>query len=84
MSLEKIENSVELLTQIEQDGTVPKNVRMKTKEVIKELQIKDKKTLAIRIDKSLQILGEISEDPNLSSYIKTQIWSIVSVLSSTQ
>jgi len=36
----------------------------------------------IRIDKSLQGLDEISDDPNLSSYTRMQIWNVVSVLES--
>ena len=32
-------------------------------------------------DKALQELDEISDDPNIPSFTRTQIWNIVSILS---
>jgi len=72
---------VQLLNQIEVDNTVPKNVRTK----ICSMRIMfetDEIDIHIKIDKSLQELDEISDDPNIPSFIRTQIWSIVSLLES--
>ncbi|MBS3117334.1 UPF0147 family protein [Candidatus Woesearchaeota archaeon] len=69
---------VELLAQIEQDMSVPKNIRSKVKSAASLLQIEQ--DMAIKIDKSLQELDEIAEDTNTPSYTRTQIWNIVSLL----
>ena len=68
---------IETLSAIEQDNTVPRNVRIKIKTSIEILQNKDDN---LRIEKSLEELGEVVEDPNVPSYARMQIWIIVSQL----
>ena len=79
--MNKIIEVVALLNQIEDDFTVPKNIRSKIKIMIKFLN-EEECDLALKIDKSLQELDEISDDPNVPSYTRTQIWSVVSLLES--
>ncbi|HLC73745.1 MAG TPA: UPF0147 family protein [Candidatus Nanoarchaeia archaeon] len=81
MELERIRGVVDVLSQIEEDFSVPKNIRIKIKCVVASLSVNDE-SVEIRIDKSLQGLDEISDDPNLSSYTRMQIWNVVSVLES--
>ena len=69
-----------LLLQIEQDYSVPKNVRLRVKNTINLLE--ENTDMGIKIDKSLQELDEIAEDPNVPSYTRTQIWNVVSMLES--
>ena len=73
---------IELLFQIEQDESVPKNIRNKIKNTIKILESPDDN--AIKIDKSLQELDEVSDDPNMPSYTRTLIWNVVSLLESNK
>tara|TARA_Y100000310_G_C20387547_1_gene671185 strand:+ start:428 stop:658 length:231 start_codon:yes stop_codon:yes gene_type:complete len=68
---------LDTLTNIEQDSTVPRNIREKIKDTITILENKDDK---LRIEKSLEDLGDIAEDANVPSYARMQIWSIVSQL----
>lgn len=77
----KIIQILNALTQIEEDLTVPKNVREKIKYAIIALQERNKET-PLKIDKSLQELDGVSEDPNISSYTRTQVWNIISLLES--
>ena len=81
MQLERIRDVVDILSQIEDDFSVPKNIRVKIKCVVESLN-EDGKNIDIRIDRSLQELDEISDDPNLSSYTRMQIWNVLSVLES--
>ena len=47
------------------------------------LVLQDQKTnLKVKIDKSLQELDSLDEDPNIPVYTRTQIWNIVSLLES--
>ncbi|MEK6973857.1 MAG: UPF0147 family protein [Nanoarchaeota archaeon] len=76
-----LRNIIDLLSQIENDFTVPKNIRVKVKNVTCYLEENDE-SIGVRVDKSLQELDEVSDDPNVPSYIRTQIWNVVSLLES--
>ena len=81
MADEQVSSIVELLTQILEDKTVPKNIResaLKSKESLMDAE----EELSIRVDQAVQFLDEVSEDPNMPIYTRTQIWSIVSMLES--
>ncbi len=69
---------VQALTALKNDDGVPKNVRAKIDEIIGDLN--NDTELSVRIGKSLHCLDEISEDLNLQSYIRTQIWNVSSML----
>jgi len=77
----KVKDSVEILALIEQDNSVPKNVRERIKNSIVALEEKNI-DVAIKINRSLQELDEISDDPNVPTYTRTQIWNVVSLLES--
>ena len=81
MSDDKLLAIVEVLMQIEGDNSVPKNVRGKIKDVVLMLN-EGENSVAVRVDKSLQELDELSDDPNVPVYTKTQIWNVVSLLES--
>ncbi|MAH42409.1 hypothetical protein CL614_01640 [archaeon] len=68
-----------LLEEIEVDRTVPRNVRSAAVEVKKDLK-NDKLDKDIRVNNAISILDEVSGDPNIPIYTRTQIWNIVSVL----
>jgi len=74
---------VEILSQIEKDISVPRNIRDKVRLVCNAL-CNDGQSLAVRIDKSLQELDDVGNDPNVPIYTKTQVWNIVSQLESIQ
>ena len=69
---------IDALSELEEDITVPKNIKSKIAEIINSLQ--DNVELSIRINKALNELDEIANDSNLQSYIRTQIWGVVSLL----
>ncbi len=72
---------VEDLSSIEKDMSIPKNVRQRVKIAIDLLSVEDK-NISLRIDKSIQELGDVADDPNVPTYTKMQIWSVVSQLES--
>ena len=71
-----------LLSLIEQDNSVPKNVRSKIKTVISSLQDNNGKSHEVKVDQVLQQLDDLSDDPNLPPYTRAQIWNVVSTLES--
>lgn len=79
-----MENIIENLKIIEQDTTVPRNVRSKIKSAILALEDQNGAAEKVKIDRALQELDDLSDDPNLPSYTRTQIWNVVSTLESIE
>ncbi|MDD5253865.1 MAG: UPF0147 family protein [Candidatus Nanoarchaeia archaeon] len=75
-----IPEALELLNEICDDNTVPKNIRNKIRNTV--LILKEEKENSLKVNESLQELDEISDDPNISSYTRAQIWNVVSILES--
>ncbi len=78
MEDERIQSIIEVLGELEQDNTVPRNIKIKIGEVIKIL--KQDEELSIKINKALSELDEVSDDSNMQPYTRTQIWNVVSAL----
>lgn len=76
---EELQQVIELLTQILEDKTVPKNIRENAQKSKESLMATDEE-ISVRVDQAVQLLDEISEDPNMPMYTRTQIWSLVSLL----
>ncbi len=77
---QELDSIIEVLTDLLEDNTVPRNVKSKLQVIIDAL--KDSTDLSLKINKALSILDEISDDNNLQSYARTQIWNITSMLES--
>ncbi len=77
-----VQEIIENLNSIEQDNSVPRNVRTKIRSAILLLEESHESLLGVAFDKVLQELDDLSEDPNLPTYTRTQIWSVVSSLES--
>ena len=77
-----IQAVLDVLSVIEQDNSVPKNVRAKIKIAMASLQEENGKSREVKIDQILQQLDDLSDDPSLPPYTRTQIWNVVSTLES--
>ena len=78
---EKINQAITLLEEIMDDKSVPKNIRdaaRKSKESLEE----EGTEIGIRVDRVIQYMDEVSDDPNMPIYTRTQIWNIISILES--
>lgn len=71
------------LDDIIDDRTVPRNIRNMIAETKKHLN-NEKDDMAVRINSGVSILDEVSNDPNIPTYTRTQIWNIVSLLEIVQ
>ena len=79
---EQLSESLEALKDLSEDNTVPKNIKLKINNIIKSLE--DEKDISIRVNRALNELDEISDNNNIQSYTRTQIWNVVSILESIQ
>lgn len=69
---------IQMLEQIIQDRTIPKNIRKAAEDSKNALSSKE--SVEIRISTAIHSLDEIINDPNMPLYARTQIWNIVSRL----
>ena len=77
------ESVIPLIQQIANDRTVPRNIRAKCEDSIVILQNMQQEE-AIRVNRVVSNMDEVSNDPNIPMYTRTQVWNIVSVLESLQ
>ena len=75
---EKIADMVNLISELQEDSTVPRNV--KDKLVFCASALQEDAEVSLRIDKARHALEEISDDSNLQPYTRTQLWNIASLL----
>ena len=79
--MDQIRDIVDAIEELLEDNTVPKNVKKKL-ELISVALKEDGEDISIRINKALSELDELSDDTNLESFTRTQIWNIASMLES--
>jgi len=76
--MEEYKPIIELMDRIINDRTVPRNIRETVENAKKALYSSDPEEL--KISTAITMLDEISNDPNMPLYTRTQIWNIVSML----
>lgn len=75
----KIKEVIESLTTLQEDTTLPKNVKLKIQNIINTF--KEKNTdVSIKVNKALHELDEMGDDANMQPYTRTQLLNIVSML----
>jgi uncharacterized protein len=74
-----IESVIKAMNGLLQDKLLPKSVVIKLNNSVEILK-NDKEEMQLRINRVQEILNEITEDSNLPSFVKTQIWNISGML----
>lgn len=77
---EQLEEVVEFISELEEDSNVPRNIKAKLGDIMKQLKGSNENELSLTINKLLSDLDDISNDANLDSFTRQQIWSITSML----
>jgi uncharacterized protein (UPF0147 family) len=75
---------LETLALIEEDNSVPKNVRAKIKATISLIKEENGVSAEVKKDQVLQQLEDLGGDPNMPAYTRTQLLQVVSNLESGQ
>ena len=76
--ISELGNLINNLNEVQNDVTVPRNVRTKIEYIT--ITLKENMELSIKVNKALNELDSIASDVNLQSYTRTQIWNIMSAL----
>ncbi|MBS3064348.1 MAG: UPF0147 family protein [DPANN group archaeon] len=72
----------DLLDNLSNDTSISRSIRTVLIEIKENFQ--DEDDISIKIDSALQKVEDLSLDPNLNSYTRTQIWNLSSLLESAQ
>jgi uncharacterized protein (UPF0147 family) len=75
----RVHQAKAVLSLISEDRTTPRNIRRAAKEASEMLDLPEQ-SQAVKAAQAINILDDISQDPNMPPYTRTRIWNIVSVL----
>ena len=81
MKNERLEQIIMNLKELQEDISVPRNIRRGAKEAVEILQ-RGEESLDVRVASVISMLDEIVNDPNIPIHGRTSIWSIMSQLES--
>ncbi len=76
---EKVKKAIELLEQIAEDTSIPRNIRRGAAEV-KERLMNENEPLDVRASSVIFIMDELANDQNLPLHGRTIVWNIMSQL----
>ena len=80
-TMEELKQACELLDQINDDTSIPRNIRRNASEC-KELLLNSDDEIDVRIASSIFKLEVMADDPNIPLHGRTMIWNIISRLES--
>ena len=69
------------LNQIATNPSTPKNIRKNIADIVEELK-SDEYSISVRAANTISALDDVTQDPNMPSYVRTSLWQAVSTLES--
>ncbi|MDH5199704.1 MAG: UPF0147 family protein [Candidatus Bathyarchaeota archaeon] len=76
---QKVNQAMAILNRVAEDNTTPRNIRRKAKEA-SDMLMDESLSLAARAANAIDLLDQISQDPNMPMYTRTRIWNVISIL----
>ena len=80
-NLEFLNNAMNTLNQIATNPSTPKNIRKDIADIVEELK-SDEYSISVRAANTISSLDDVTQDPNMPSYVRTSLWQAVSTLES--
>ena len=80
-NLEFLNNATSTLNQIATNLSTPKNIRKNIADIVEELK-SNEYSVSVRAANTISLLDDVTQDPNLPSYVRTSLWQAVSTLES--
>ena len=80
-NLEFLNNASTILSQLSTNPSTPKNIRKNIAEIVEELK-SDEYSVSVRAANTISLLDDVTQDPNMPSYVRTSLWQAVSTLES--
>ena len=80
-NLALLNNAMTTLNQIATNPSTPKNIRKNIADIVEELK-SDEHSISVRAANTISSLDDVTQDPNMPSYVRTSLWQAVSTLES--
>jgi len=77
--VQKLNQAMSVLSRVADDNTTPRNIRRTAKQA-GDMLLDESSSMAARAANAIDVLDQISQDPNMPMYTRTRIWNIISVL----
>ncbi len=78
---ESMKEAIGTLDQIVASNSTPKTIKKAITDLIADLNNKEY-SLSVRAANTISLLDDVTQDPNMPSYVRTQLWQAVSKLES--
>jgi len=77
--MQKLNQAMAILNRVAEDNTTPRNIRRTAKQA-SDILVDESLSLAVRAANAIDLLENISQDPNMPMYTRTRLWNVISVL----
>jgi len=78
---EAMKEAIDTLNQIVSSNSTPKTIKKSIIDLIANLNSQEY-SLSVRAANTISLLDDVTQDPNMPSYVRTQLWQAVSKLES--
>ena len=78
---ESMKEAIDTLNQIVSSNSTPKTIKKSITDLIANLN-SEEYSLSVRAANTISLLDDVTQDPNMPSYVRTQLWQAVSKLES--
>ncbi len=78
---ESMKGAIDTLNQITSSNTTPRTIKKSITDLVVELN-NTEYSLSVRAANTISLLDDVTQDPNMPSYVRTQLWQAVSKLES--
>ncbi len=78
---ERLARAIETLNGVADNITTPRNIRKTVKDIVIALQ-DEKIGISVKAANAISTLDDLSQDPNMPSYVRVTLWQAVSSLES--
>ncbi len=78
----KVEEVLELVEEMLEDATLPRNVKRALQEVDETL--KKEGDVDVKVVKCIYTLEKVTEDQNILPHVRMQLWNVISALESVK
>ncbi len=76
---EYLQNSLDTLNQVAANPSTPKNLRKNIQDLANDLK-SEEYSMSVRASNAISLLDDITQDPNVPSYVRVTLWQAVSTL----
>ncbi len=78
---EALKDAIQILEQIAATNATPKTIKKSTIEMVNSLK-SDEDSMSVRAANATSMLDDITQDPNMPSFVRVSLWQAVSKLES--